>query len=355
MLRRVGGYLIRRTYLAIRYNFLPRVGHELVKRRRPERLLSEWAMATEPGGLITLGSKVCVFVHWDGAGDVRPHVLNQVQSLAEAGLSVVFVTNAGKLLPGPMARLQTMCAAILIRGNVGYDFGAWREGLGRLALPRPDTAMVVIANDSVYGPVRSLASVLGRIDFGLADVWGCTDSWQHRYHLQSYFMAFSPAVLRSPVWSAFWADVRPTWSKGWLIRLYEVGLTQALLKAGFRCRAIWPYQALVRDIDAELLMDHKEGGPNLADPAIRARQVHARRLRAAVVERVALNPTSDLWRQLLSAGYPFIKRELLRDNPTRVPDVAEWRSVLADTGGCVRGALGPIELDLQRTLKNRAP
>lgn len=355
MFRRMGSLLARRTYTAARYHLLPLLGHEIMRRRRPERLLSEWVSTVNPEGNISLGSRVCVFVHWDGAGDVRPHVLHQVQAFCEAGISVVFVTNSAMLRPEPMAKLQAICAAIMIRQNVGYDFGAWREGLARLALPRPDTEMVIIANDSVYGPVRPLADVLSHIDFSTADVWGCTDTWQHRYHLQSYFMAFSPAVLRSPVWQAFWQGVRPTWSKNWLIRLYEVGLTQSLLKAGFNCQAIWPYQTLVEDIDCDMLIDYAEGGPNLADAAVRARQLQARRLRAAAVEHVALNPTSDLWRQLLRGGYPFIKRELLRDNPTRVPDVAEWRAVLAETGGSMRGTLGPIELDLQRTLKNRAP
>ncbi len=350
MLRRAAWHVTQRAYLATRYHLVPRVGHALTRWRSPQQLRSQW-----PDGEIPLGPKVCVFVHWDGAGDVRPHVLHHVRTLAEAGISVVFVTNSGRLRTDALERLKPICAGILVRGNVGYDFGAWREGIDRLSLPRANTEMVLLANDSVYGPVRMLDDILNAIDFTRADVWGCTESWQHRYHLQSYFMAFSPAVVRSPAWRSFWQSVRPTWSKNWLIRIYEIGLTQALLRAGFGCRAIWPYQDLVRDIDAEMLTDFTEGGPNLADPAVAVRQIQARRLRKAVVQRIPLNPTSDLWRQLLTARYPFIKRELLRDNPTAVPDVAEWRDVLASVGGIVPGSLAPIELDLQRTLKNKAP
>ena len=69
-------------------------------------------------------------------------------------------------------------------------------------------------------------------------------------------------------------------------------------------------------------------------------------------DRTPLNPTSDLWRQLLAARFPFIKRELLRDNPTRVPDVVEWRDVVAEIA---ETSLAPIERDLQRTLRNRTP
>lgn len=343
----IANRLLRPPYRYIRYEVLPAIGHLIMSQRSPKRLLRRW-----PEGEIALGPKVCVFVHWDGAGDVRDHVLHQVRSLTEAGLSVVFVTNSGFLRPVALAKLQELCAGVLIRANVGYDFGAWREGFEILQLPRPNTEMVMMANDSVYGPICSIDELLATIDFKKADIWGCTESWQTRYHLQSYLIAFSPRVVASEAWRKFWASVRPTWSKVWLVRLYEIGLSQTLLKAGFTCRAIWTYQSLISDLDPDLLMDHTEGGPNLADPTIRARQYHTRHIRNAAVLRLPLNPTSDLWRQLMQAKFPFIKRELLRDNPTHVPDVAEWREVAAAQSAM---HLAAIERDLQRTLKNRAP
>ena len=351
MNRRVIGDLVHRGFSLTRYRILPTIGHELMRRRNPSPIVGRW-----PDGDIPLGRRVCVFAHWDGAGDVRPHVLHHVRALAEAGVSVVFVTNAGFLRPNAFEALMSICAAVVIRGNVGYDFGAWREGLALLGLPRPDTSLVAIANDSVYGPIRPLDDLLGAVDFNAADVWGCTDTWQSRYHLQSYMMMFSPRVVSSEAWRAFWAGVVPTWSKQWLIRLYEIGLTQTMLKAGFTCRAIWPYQTLINDLDMDLLNDKKidvaKDGPNLNDPIVRARRQHVLRLRDAVSLRVPLNPTSDLWRQLLRAGFPFIKRELLRDNPTHVPDVVEWRDVAGDIPAA---SLAPIERDLQRTLKDRTP
>ena len=350
-MRGVIGDLVHRGFSLTRYRILPQIGHELVRRRNPSQIVARW-----PDGDIPLGPRVCVFAHWDGAGDVRPHVMHHVRSLVGAGFSVVFVTNAGFLRPEALEALKLVCAAIFIRRNIGYDFGAWREGLELIGLPRPDTTLVAIANDSVYGPVRSLADLLAAVDFNAADIWGCTDTWQSRYHLQSYMMMFSPRVISSEAWRVFWAGVVPTWSKHWLVRLYEIGLTQTMLKAGFTCRAVWPYKSLISDLDLDLLNDKKidesEDGPNLNDPIIQARRRHVLRLREAVALRTPLNPTSDLWRQLLRARFPFIKRELLRDNPTKVPDVVEWRDVAAEIS---ETTLAPIERDLQRTLKNRAP
>jgi lipopolysaccharide biosynthesis protein len=338
-----------RLYVLVRRAGLPMLGHEIMRHRSPKQAVLRW-----PEGEIPLGPKVCVFVHWDGGGEVREHVLHQVRSLASVGMSVLFVSNAGQLRPAALEALKLVCAGILVRRNVGYDFGAWREGFEQLGLPRANTTMVVMANDSVYGPIRSLSEMFAAVDFEVADVWGATDSWQSRYHLQSYLMVFSPKVVGSEAWAKFWGQVRPTWSKIWLIRLYELGLTQSMLKAGFRCRAIWPYQSLITDIDLTWLETRKddEEGPNMADPMNQARQRHVYRLRDAVTHRLPLNPTSDLWRQLLQARYPFLKRELLRNNPTHVPDVVEWRDVVRELSD---SNLGPIERDLQRTLKNQTP
>lgn len=333
----------RRTW---RFRVIPPIAYELGRLRSPTQAVYRW-----PEGEIPVGPRVCVFVHWDGAGEVRDHVLHYVRSLVDAGLSVLFVTNSGRLQPVSLAALKTMCAGVMIRRNVGYDFGAWREGFAALNLPREDTELAVMANDSVYGPLRPLHDLLAAIDLDQADVWGCTETYQSRYHLQSYFMGFSPRVLASPVWRRFWGSVRPAPSKDAIIHRYEVGLSQALIKAGFQCRAVWPYPELAADIDAAM-MRGKPNDEDYFDPIMDVRRAHARRLRDAVVYRVPLNPTSDLWRQLLRAQFPFLKRELLRDNPSEVLDVVDWREVAAEA---MQPDISAIERDLQRVLKNKAP
>ncbi len=291
-----------------------------------------------------------MFVHWDGAGEVRPHVLDYVRSLKDAGLSVLFVSNAGVLRPDALDAVKALCAGVLIRRNYGYDFGAWREGFEQLGLPREDTEFAVMANDSVYGPLRPVKEIVDRLDFTQADAWGCTETWQTRYHLQSYFLAFSRAVLASPAWQRFWAGVRSTPSKTLVIQRYEIGLSQTLIRTGFGVRALWPYDDLTEDIELPLITEDLPEG-TLLDPLRDVRRAHARHVRTAAAFRIPLNPTSDLWRQLLRAGFPFIKRELLRSNPTGVSDLVDWRGVVGATSGA---DVALIERDLQRVLKDRA-
>jgi hypothetical protein len=313
--------------------------------RSPHQLVRSW-----PESGITLGPRVAVFIHYDRQGVVRPYVQRYVTILQQCGFSVVFVTNSERLQEASLAALQPFCTGILIRRNVGYDFGAIREALEVLELPRKNTESVLFVNDSVYGPLRPLSQILERIDFDKADLWGATESWQVCYHLQSHFLMAGRKVLCSDGWRKFWKRVRSVQSKEWVTRHYEAGLTQAVLRNGLVCNAIWRYAELIRDVDPSLL-----GGDDaqaLRDPRVAARRKHARRIIDAGVSRRPLNPTSDLWRQLLRSGYPFLKRQLLCETLDGVFDIEDWREEIAKTTGT---STETIDADLKEVLYDRVP
>ena len=305
-----------------------------------------------PDTLALVGPRIVLFVHFDSGHNVRPYVIEYLAGLQAAGLSVLFVSNAGSLRPEAIEQIKPFCAGILIRRNIGYDFVAMREGLAHFGLPRADTELLILANDSVYGPLRPLDEMISKFDFGQADLWGATDSWQARYHLQSYFLAAGPALLHHPAWTKFWAQVEPVPSKRWVIAKYEVGITQWMLRESLRCAAVWPYQDLMHKIDPEALPPGASSYEADTDPVVTMRRIQMRRIRIGYVNRTAQNPTSDLWRQLLNAGFPFLKRELLRDNPTAVSDIVDWRLVVQATSAA---DVGTIERDLQRQVRNQAP
>ena len=307
----------------------------------------------EPGA--AFGPKIVLFLHFDSRGHVREAVFDYIGQLAASGRSVIFITNSGKLDPAAEARLAAICGAIVIRRNIGYDFGGWRDTIEHFGLPHADTEEIIIANDSVFGPVRPLETTLLRLDYDKADVWGLTESWQRRYHLQTYFVAFRPRAIRAPEFRQFWASVIPAPAKSYVIGRYEVGMTQAMIKAKLRVEVLWPYEALTKLITRDQLEGYfaaETGAGARFDPLELTRWLHILRLRDAIARREALNPTSDLWRHLLLSGYPFIKRELLRDNPTRVEDVGDWADVLRETLGVDPT---PIVADLRMMLKGGAP
>lgn len=341
---------IRRLMRGMHVRLERGVAGPLGRLRNPHQVV-----ARRPEDGIALGPKIVLFLHWDSAGKVREALFHYIGELAETGRSVVFITNSGCLDPVAETRLAALCAGIMVRRNIGYDFGGWRDAIETLDLPRADTQEIIIANDSVFGPVRPLAPLLDCFDYETADVWGLTDSWQSRYHLQSYFVGFGPRAIRAQAFRDFWRRVIPAPSKSYVIGTYEVGLTQAMLRAGLRAEALWRYEDMIRQIDREGLvpyLDSGSAGGSRIDPVDLTRSLHVLRLRDAIARRQPLNPTADLWRHLLRNGYPFLKRELLRDNPTRIEDVGDWTRVLRDELGVDPA---PIVADLRTMLKDLAP
>ena len=333
------------------YTLVP-IARVIGQLRRTRQIVSVWP---KHEGDIQLGPKIVLFMHFDRRGIVRPQLLDYMRDLQENGRTIVLVSNAGRLKPAAMQALQEICTAVIVRRNSGYDFGAWRDAIDFLELPRQETKEIICANDSVFGPLLPLGDVLRRLNYAKADVWGLTESWQVRYHLQSFFLAFGPTALHSEAFRKFWKSVRPVPAKSYIVRAYEVGVTQAMMKGGLRCAALWGYESLLKLVnreEIEKLLLAEEGEISKVDPVQTSRKRQILRIRAGVARRVALNPTSDLWRQLLLSGFPFIKRELLRDNPTKVEDVGDWVEVVRDS---LAADPEPILQDLRTMLKGGAP
>jgi lipopolysaccharide biosynthesis protein len=172
---------------------------------------------------------------------------------------------------------------ILRKPNVGYDFGSWTVALNRLpaiaGAPR-----VVLTNDSMAGPFASLATILRRCETAGADVVGLTDSRQYFHHLQSYFLCFNNGVLRDRPLAGFFDRVRVEHDKWEIIRRYELGLSKLLGRESYGMSPLFPA--------------------------------------AEVVGQSGDNPVIKAWWRLLERGFPFVKREIVRD-PELAPR-GEW-------------------------------
>ena len=310
------------------------------------RWRSNYIQARWPGAADgPLEGRVCVLVHFDRKGIVHDFVLYYLRSLRDAGFTIIFVSNASKLDPAGLAAVRALAHSVLRRSNVGYDFGAYKDGISTI----PDLSkleFLLLANDSVYGPFSPIADLLAGIDQGRAQFWGLTDSWEATYHLQSYFLLFGRRAVSHEAFRRFWRGVRYVNSKSYVIRKYEVGLSRSLMKAGMRGAALFSSREAIRHV-----MDEVNSGA-LVNPALDDdSRKYLKRMHGVIERGAALNVSHFLWdRLIVKMGCPFLKRELLEKNPVAVPFVGRWQEVISgvsdyDTDLIIR--------HLERTLKNR--
>jgi hypothetical protein len=222
--------------------------------------------------------ELCLFVTHAPLTTLKPHVIDHITALVDAGIAVVLIANADVDLPSLQipAALTARLHGCLIRQNVGYDFAAWAHAYSLL---KPNTVRrrLYLINDSIIGPLNRAAydALLERIRNSPADLVGLTSNPDPHPHLQSYYLVFNERLLHSPTSDAFFRKVVNLPEKQNVIDCYEIWLTPFLEKSGFRSAAIFPNFS------------------KLPSPK--------------------RNDTQYAWRDLIGAGFPFIKSIVTRD------------------------------------------
>lgn len=230
-----------------------------------------------------------MFAHYDTRQRVAPHVIHYLRQLRICGFEThVALSGMDRLSDADRTSLDRVGAVAHFRHNHGHDFGAWQDLLARGCANDADT--ILLANDSVFGPLQPLAPIFDSMRSRDVDVWGMIESREAGWHLQSWFLCFSAAGLASPAVARVLRQPFGEMSKPEIVLHGELGLGAAIRADSLRWDTRW----------------HQPGS-------------RLRRLIPGNAMHV------DFLSVLRSGRVPFIKIELLRDNPTGVPWLGEWR------------------------------
>ena len=248
-------------------------------------------------------------VHHDVDEILDPHVLTAIDTYRDADIAV-HVVSSGIDADG-REELRRRGVPLFLRSHNDdlRDFGAWNlllEHLGPAGFS--DYERVILANDSVYFPVRDPERFFEEMYSSDAEMWSATDSFAGgRYHLQSFFLALTqPAVTLLVPEIARRAILHPHPTKLGLVQWFEIGLSQFGAAEGLRLSAFHSVATL--DDPASML----------SPPAPREMS----RLAVTIT-----NQTHHFWRTGLMRGLPTLKVDLLRENPLGV-DIAGWEGMV---------------------------
>jgi len=181
---------------------------------------------------------LCLFSSYDGESIVRESVYYYLRKLEMAGFDTVFISTSASISESDLKKLAGCCIRIISRENRGYDFYSWKVGLE--AYPQyHEHAGLLLANDSVYGPLFDFGDIITRLENCDADIVGMTDNFRYYPHLQSYFIYCKRPVVLSKEFINFFDQVKVIQLKTAVVRKYEVGFAQILGKQ-FRLAALYP-------------------------------------------------------------------------------------------------------------------
>lgn len=214
-----------------------------------------------------------VIASWSDEGRISPSLARLAQELAANGFETLVVCASDSSEPLVWPGVIPDEVTIYRRRNMGYDFGTWSEALRAFpGLRRGDEVLLV--NDSFMGPFRGLSELVADFRNSRTPVWGLVSSAQVTWHLQSHFIGYRGGALGLAPLRRFWREIRVLEDKRDVIDSYELGLSRVLIAAGIPTTVRYPYQW---------------------------------------VTPIGCNVTVEGWSQLLRMGFPFLKRELIRE------------------------------------------
>lgn len=272
---------------------------------------------------------VAVFVQFSRDGALTAMVRRQLAILRDLGFAVVVVSNSPSFPEDSWRQARRSAALVVHRRNRGLDFGAWKDLVPEARARWPAMEELLLANDSVMGPIRPLEPFLAAMRAGGPGFYGMLESIQGGPHMQSWFLLAHGTKAVGDL-AAFLDAMRLSRSKWTIVQRGELRLARAMREAGNRVAAVFSYAGLVEIA--------------LRDPAERAYLDRAlpgllegedREALRGLLMRRPLNPSQHLWRVLAGpAGCPFIKTELARRNPGRLPEVESWPALVPPDSPC---------------------
>lgn len=274
---------------------------------------------------------VALYVHFAASGQVSEMVRRQLAMLARQGFAIVFITMAEAVPEADWHAARQHCALVAQRRNFARDFGAWQDLAAEARRRWPGATELLLANDSVLGPILPLDPVLAALRGGGEGLFGLTESIQGGPHLQSYFLLARGAAAVADLFR-FLLAMRMSHSKWLVVQRGELRVARWMRARGHQVAALFGYRRLIE--------------ATLADPAERAQLAAFHPLlreleRMPVAERDALfatqplNPTHHFWLALVRRlGFPFLKTELIRRNPGRLPGVEGWPALVPAAAPC---------------------
>lgn len=186
-----------------------------------------------------------IFLFYDPEGKVDDYILGCLGSLQQH-MDYLLVVSNSPLDETNRKRLESVSSEVMERKNVGYDVGAYRDGLRHLGWDHMgDYDELVLFNYTFFAPIHPWAGLFERTDKWDTDFWGITEHDEVRphpflpklvmpRHIQSHWITVRASLSTTKDWRTYWEDMPPIESYNDSIQWHESRFTGYFNALGYR-------------------------------------------------------------------------------------------------------------------------
>lgn len=141
--------------------------------------------------------RLAIFSFFDNDGYVDDYVIDYLDKLLPLVSRLIIVAN-GELDAKGMELFQKYTSEVIIRKNVGYDAGAYKEVLINYLEENEldEYDEILFSNDTFFGPFTSMQDIFQTMEKCECDMWGLNGYLDIIFsHIQSYFLLFRKKII----------------------------------------------------------------------------------------------------------------------------------------------------------------
>lgn len=271
--------------------------------------------------------RIAIYSTFTAGRALKSYHLATIDWLRRNGYYVILIAPVDSI--SDVESMVDLCASadhVIIRSNAGYDFGSWATAIIKFREQISTAEYCFFMNDSIIGPFSGVNNLIQEFERSNSDFWGVADSYDRQYHCQSFMFGIKGKLLSSPYLDAYFVnDFDIDAKKPTIIEKYELKMLDYFKSSGFHVDIYLPYEMLVRlfrkntsSFLAEVkavtsgLTLYISGANLITDQGLH----YLRNVFDLIESGQPLNPTHFFWLEMLEAGFPFVKKELLISNPT---------------------------------------
>lgn len=181
--------------------------------------------------------RLCIYLTYDKQKQVDSYVGYMLKELKTCVSGLVVVCNGLYITKGEDI-LKQYADEIYYRENKGFDAGGFKDALCNYIGWEKVLAFdeLVLVNDSMFGPFRSMKSIFYEMDRKRLDFWGLGKYENNllREHIQTYFLLIRSEMLHDSRFKKYWEKMPYYDTLSDVVNNYEVKFTEYFSRLGYK-------------------------------------------------------------------------------------------------------------------------